>query len=284
MKKKKRKLTLVVKDTNGKLINTMNLKKENHPAEIKVENSIYDRYTKHHFSINWQRCTNIHFIHYIRLDTFTNPKKDVVFKYLNLKSYSAITAIHSVGADGNCGFRAVSYDVYKDQTKWRNVKSDMLKTYIKFKNTLYTNVSFTEPIEIELSELRMLNRLQSTISPCHDEHLWFSTFICPQIVADTYERPVIVYCYQIFTIESTGKQNPIYESQIYYPLINMKSNDVHRPITLLLAFKHFYYVEVAHTPTGRLKKFDRPVLNMDHNRLREKYKSICNKENFALLF
>lgn len=35
--------------------------------------------------------------------------------------------------DGNCGFQAVSFDVYQDQGKWIQV----LQTYLKYKDSLY---------------------------------------------------------------------------------------------------------------------------------------------------
>lgn len=112
----------------------------------------------------------------------------------------------------------------------------MLNTYTKFKNTLYKDVSL-DPVVALLEERRMFHRLQSTRSPClDDQELWFTSYSCPQIVADTYERPVIVYCYNEYKMKKTGAINPVYESQIYFPLINMQTSDSNRPITLLLAF------------------------------------------------
>jgi hypothetical protein len=175
-------------------------------------------------------------IFFIRIDTYRNPKNDAVYKYLELEPLSAISAIHSVGGDGNCGFRAVSFDVYNDQTKWRTVKADMLILYNKYKNSLYKDVSLDQAV-VQFEEKRMLRRLQSTRSPClDDQELWFTSFVCPQIVADTYQRPVIVYCYEKYKVEETGVINPEYESQIYFPLIIMQTTDLHRPTTLLLAF------------------------------------------------
>jgi hypothetical protein len=102
-------------------------------------------------------------------------------------------------------------------------------------------------------------------------------------VADTYERPVIVY-YYLETFLQNGEKRIYYESQIYFPLINMQLADSSNPITLLLAFNHFYYVEFSRSPKGRMKKFNKPNLNMDHARLRASYPRLCNSSDFSLLF
>jgi hypothetical protein len=201
---------------------------------------------------------------------------------LDVEPLNAISAIHSVGADGNCGFRAVSFDVYQDQSKWKNVKADMLKTYLKYKDTLYKAVD--TDVVVQYEEQKMINKLQSTKSPClNDFQLWFSTFTCPQVVDDTYERPVIVYCY-VENCLKTGEKKINYESQVYCPLINMQITDSSNPITLLLAFSHFYYVEFGRTPKGRMKKFTKPVLNMDHRRLRDTYPNLCRPADYSVLF
>lgn len=56
------------------------------------------------------------------------------------------------------------------------------------------------------------------------------------------------------------------------------------PITLLLAFSHFYYVEFHRTPKGRMKKFEAPIINVDHHRLRALYPNICHQSDFSVLF
>lgn len=170
----------------------------------------------------------------------------------------------------------MSHDVYEDQRHWMKVKKDMLEVYRRYRDTLY-KAEDTDAV-IEYEDKRMINRLESTASPC-GPNLWFSTFTCPQIVADTYQRPVIVYCYVL-----TGKMKVHYESQIYFPLINMKLEDIDRPITLLLAFSHFYYIEFGRTPKGRMKTFIKPHLNVDHERLRKMYPTLCSSTDYSVLF
>lgn len=92
-----------------------------------------------------------------------------------------IAAIHSVGADGNCGFRAVAFEVYNDQSRWIKVKQQMLQTYLKYHNTLYKPV---EENAVEFEKIKMIRRLNSTKSPClnyEDQVLWFNTFSCPHL-------------------------------------------------------------------------------------------------------
>ncbi|KAI9005181.1 hypothetical protein CLU79DRAFT_850075 [Phycomyces nitens] len=210
-------------------------------------------------------------------------KKDIPSAAGDLSHRSS--AYDSVGADGNCGFRAVSFGVHKDQCKWMDVKGDMLKMYMRYKDTLYKAIGTDAVVQYE--EERMINRLQSSKSPClgqTDLSLWFSTFICPQIVADTYQRPVIIYTYSEHSVRTTGKLNAYHESQVYWPLIHMELTSADNPITLLLSFSHFYYVEFQHTPTGRMKKFNKPTLNFDHVRIREAFPQTCNSVDYSVLF
>lgn len=158
----------------------------------------------------------------------------------------------------------------------------MLKTYNQYKDTLYKAVGSDTVVQYE--EQRMINRLQSTKSPClNDRDLWFTSYSCPQIVADTYRRPVIVYCYAEY-YSKNGTKNTHFESQVYFPLIDMQLSETNNPITLLLAFSHFYYVEFSRTPKGRMKKFSKPTLNMDHERLRKTFPNICNESDFSVFF
>jgi hypothetical protein len=120
---------------------------------------------------------------------------------LDVNPTNVIKAIHSVSEDGNCGFRAVSFDVYKTQDNWIQVKEDMLATYMHEENynTLYKTVGDSSTIDFEHQAI--IARLSSRISPCNiNRSLWFTNFTSPQIIADTYHRPVIVYTYSEFTL------------------------------------------------------------------------------------
>jgi hypothetical protein len=90
-------------------------------------------------------------------------------------------------------------------------------------------------------------------------------------VADTYRRPVIEYVYIENYLTSTGEKKVQYQSEIFFPLIEMEDNDADRPISLL-AFSHFYYVEFGRTPKGKMKVIKKkPTLNMDHDRIRRQF-------------
>ncbi|KAG2200637.1 hypothetical protein INT47_007381 [Mucor saturninus] len=132
----------------------------------------------------------------------------------------------------------------------------------------------------------MVRRLNSSKSPClgEDQLLWFSTFSCPQVVVDTFERPVILFSHVKYLLKDTGEPRVNREAQAFFPLVNMPFKNVDMPITLLYSSSHFYAVEFQCTPTGRLKKFDKPAIDMDHDRLRQPYPDICNKQDFAILF
>ncbi|KAI9006592.1 hypothetical protein CLU79DRAFT_849896 [Phycomyces nitens] len=189
-----------------------------------------------------------------QLQSFSYPDKSTIEAKKDIPSVARDLSHHasaydSVGADGNCGFRAVSFGVHKDQCKWMDVKGDMLKMYMRYKDTLYKAIGTDAVVQYE--EERMINRLQSSKSPClgqTDLSLWLSTFICTQIVADTYQRPVIIYTYSEHSVRTMGKLNVYHESQVYWPLIHMELTSADNLITLLLSFSYFYYIELQCTP------------------------------------
>ncbi|KAL9542648.1 hypothetical protein MBANPS3_008504 [Mucor bainieri] len=115
-----------------------------------------------------------------RLIVHKNAKQDDIFTSIDVKS-SVIKAIYNVGPDGNCGFRAVSYGIFADQSRWMKVKEDMLEQYLKFKDTLYRPLDQEQSV-VDNEQQIMITRLQFTKSPClaaEDQHLWFSSFLCP---------------------------------------------------------------------------------------------------------
>ncbi|KAG2191822.1 hypothetical protein INT47_006653 [Mucor saturninus] len=222
--------------------------------------------------------------HYDRVTSYRNAKKDVAFNWIYIHPKNVIAAIHNVGADGNCGFRAVALEVFNDQSKWIKVKHQMLETYLKYHDTLYKPVD--EKV-IELERIKMVKRLNSTKSPClnqEDQILWFSTFSCPQVVADTFERPVILFSYVKYPLKETGQFRENHEAQVFFPLINMPLQNVDKPISLLYSSFHFYVVEFHRTPTGRIKKSEKPAVDMDHDRLRRSYPDICSEQDYAILY
>ncbi|KAI8985364.1 hypothetical protein BDB01DRAFT_905340 [Pilobolus umbonatus] len=201
------------------------------------------------------------------LPTFNNPKKDGIFKKLNIDRLDAIKAIHSVGDDGNCGFRAAALSVYQDQSCCYTVKAKMLEQYMMYRDTLYMADEIEEVANEQ--EQAVIKRLESAKLPCLDDtSLWFSTFVCPQILADTYQRPVILYIYTKNTIRSTGELREIKEVEVYWSLIHMELDQSDHPIALLLASNHFYLIEYKSTPKGRMKKFQKPPVNIDHTIIR----------------
>ncbi|KAI7868052.1 uncharacterized protein EV154DRAFT_582268 [Mucor mucedo] len=264
LEQKKRKLTLVFKNKEEKA----------HATSIKHTLMKADK------SINLRKENSAG---YDRVLSYRNLKSDTVFKWIRVNPINSVAAIHSAGADGNCGFRAVSYNVYKTQSNWINVKEDMLNTYLKYKDSLYRAVG-TEAV-VNYEEQKMLTKLLTVESPCllpEDNMLWFSTFVCPQIVADTYERPVFLYGYTE-NILKTGEVRTIYESHVFIPLVHMELSARENPISLLLSSSHFYYVEFARTTKGRMKKFEKPVLNHDHKRLMNAHPDIC-KTDYSIFF
>lgn len=97
---------------------------------------------------------------------------------------SKIVGFVSPEGDGNCGFRAVSLAIYGNQGQWTQVKTDMLEVFKKYHNNIY---------ELYKPDFNKYNdMLSSTEKPCTNLEHWFNVTLCPQIVSDTYKRPVVV--------------------------------------------------------------------------------------------
>ncbi|KAI8992215.1 hypothetical protein BDB01DRAFT_777555 [Pilobolus umbonatus] len=173
-----------------------------------------------------------------------------------------------MSGDGNCG------SLYKDEDDWYKVKQKMKNTYLKYKDTLYKGVG-TE-MENKVEEDIMMNRLDSFKSPClgnDDLPLCFSTFTCPQTC--------YFYCYLENFVN--GEIRRFYESQVFFPLIEMEMSKTEYPISLLLSHSHFYNIEYQRTPTGRLRKFTKPTINHDYARIRRDNPTLCSTD-FSILY
>ncbi|KAG2193120.1 hypothetical protein INT47_003111 [Mucor saturninus] len=203
--------------------------------------------------------------------SYRNAKKDVAFNWIYIHPKNIIAAIHNVGADGKCGFRAVALEVFNDQSKWIKVKHQMLETYLKYHDTyLKYHDTLYKPVDekvIELERIKMVKRLNSTKSP-----------------SDTFERPVILFSYVKYPLKETREFRENRGAQVFFPLINMPLQNVDKPISLLYSSSHFYVVEFHRTPTGRIKKFEKPAVDMDHDRLRRSYPNICSEQDYAILY
>ncbi|KAI8979870.1 hypothetical protein BDB01DRAFT_797794 [Pilobolus umbonatus] len=155
-----------------------------------------------------------------------------------------------MSGDGNCGFRAVAFEVYKDE------------------DTLYKGVGTEMENKVEVDI--MMNRLDSFKSSClgnNDLPLWFSTFTCPQVVADTHQRPVILNCYLENFVN--GEIRRFYESQVIFPLIEMEMSKTEYPISPLLSHSHFYSIEYHST--------------INHTRIRRENPTLCASD-FSILY
>lgn len=92
---------------------------------------------------------------------------------------------------------------------------------------------------------KILGKLTSTITPSNDENLWFSTFACPQVVADVYNRHVIVFIYRQYQVEKERRVNKCRETMSFFPLVEMNIlENSNNPILLLPAHSHFYLLEL----------------------------------------
>ncbi|KAI9347560.1 hypothetical protein BD770DRAFT_413610 [Pilaira anomala] len=111
-----------------------------------------------------------------------------------------------------------------------------------------------------------------------------SGHISPQVVADTYNRPVVVFTYREFYVEKDRKMKEFKDAFSFFPLVEMNIiENINNPILLLLAQSHFYLIELKKTPKGKLKKYEKIPLNTDHQRIRKTYPQQCNSVDFSMM-
>ena len=145
--------------------------------------------------------------------------------------------------DGNCGFRAVSAAVFGHEEAWIQVKKMMLATFLKYANSIYDSYG--------LNEAYITTKLQSTKALCLDNlNLWFDCYGCPQIVADTFRRPVILHA----TTPKTDKYDNLWrddDGNVIYtkdaitlvPFLGLDLEKMNEPIVLFFINSHFYMIE-----------------------------------------
>ncbi|CEJ04751.1 hypothetical protein RMCBS344292_18704 [Rhizopus microsporus] len=135
----------------------------------------------------------------------------------------------------------------------------MLKTYNKYKDTLYVNrVDDSDSFEKGLSY---------NLSPCPVDY-WFNTIDHPQIAADVFGRAIAVF-----------SKSPIngtihISSSLFIPFAVEPANMT--IINIFLCNSHFYLVQAATTKTGRQTKLPVPTTNPYHKA------AICSIDFFIM--
>ncbi|KAG2206101.1 hypothetical protein INT47_003750 [Mucor saturninus] len=135
--------------------------------------------------------------------------------------------------DGNCGYRVVSLAVFDNEIAWIQVKKMMLATFTKYANTIFNTYG--------LNEAYTSKKSQSTKAPCLDDlSLWFDCYGCPQIVANTFNRLVILHAttpkvdkYDITWGENDGNVMYIKSTITFVPLFGLDLETMNNLIQLL---------------------------------------------------
>jgi hypothetical protein len=182
------------------------------------------------------------------------------------------TCIINVKGDGFCGFRAISVQVYGDESMFFQVKQDMRDTLLE--NREYYIKHFSGFIEYEQVKRKICYAIDEEIGSDNIHyHLfktdsngeyWFSLPACGQIVADTFFSPVATF---------TEKHHKNSIGATYIPLLGRYTDDMiksHRPQPLVL-----HRVHECHWITLSLKKSITFILPMTCNM----YQSACSSMN-----
>ncbi|KAL0582213.1 hypothetical protein ABG067_007966, partial [Albugo candida] len=147
--------------------------------------------------------------------------------------------------DGNCGPRAVALAVFGLESSWVKVKR-MMKTTVTNKKEVYeTYISILREFP---SADYVIDKLDFEEEEC-DEEYWFDTMVYPQIIADTFRRPVVMLSSSKRQFQATGVETDTYGNAMYnkervtfVPLFDLDINYQYDPIILLNVDRHFLTV------------------------------------------
>lgn len=141
----------------------------------------------------------------------------------------------NVKGDGNCGWRSASLILYETEDNYAIVKQCMLAV-LRLNSTFYKDVLGVG-----------YKKLKSILSKTGDVGSgdWFETLDCPVLLAETYNRPVVVY-------GSAGFQ------MTYLPYLKEPEKDAAgnmidvEPIVLLLRAFHFNAIVIKPEAVTRI--------------------------------
>lgn len=204
-----------------------------------------------------------------------------LFNQLNEIDLQQSVALVSPDADGNCGFRAVSLSVFGHQDGWAQVKKMLL-------NTLRSHSSIYRTYGLDLEAYD--RKLNCAISPCLElskQFMWYDTFGCPQLTADTFKRPVVLFSSspKVFAnneteVDSNGSIVYNKHRVTFVPFFELDPQSISDPIVLFLTGSHFYLVE-RHVDVRKKKTIDFenwPKVNPLHKVIMREHGDICTSD------
>lgn len=111
--------------------------------------------------------------------------------------YTEVKSTTDVSGDGNCGYRAVSVQIYEDQKEWAQVRRD-LRAELKRHPELYARV-FSHSSELTATGKEMFREAVRQVdhykSPCGQTYQLDMTYQ-GHVLANAYKAPVVLYAAQ----------------------------------------------------------------------------------------
>lgn len=202
----------------------------------------------------------------------TNPS---LFELLPDQYRDLVAAMIDPQGDGNCGFRAVSLALFKNQDAWKETKKLMLNNLERHQAVYHTY----GVLDIEAFR----QKLSSTETPARLEN-WFDTLECPQTAANTFNRAVVLFA--TTPKVKTGGQlvqdeqgNTLYnkDMQTYVPCFGIDLNMLFDPIILFLYNSHFYLIDLkVNQKSKKPVEFPTwPDINPYHSVVMRKHSNTC---------
>lgn len=145
-------------------------------------------------------------------------------------SRTQISGYYNPRPDGNCGYRALAYALFKNEEKYVFVKTAMLlflnKNQEFYKSHFGNSPDAKDPLPGSFQSI--MAKLQSKAS-ASDSSNWFQFPEMVQLAADTFKRPIASY-------------NPYNTNVTFVPFFSLPETT--RPIALHLYNSHFYIIAI----------------------------------------
>lgn len=162
------------------------------------------------------------------------PSKSKIPLPPQIKENQYLDHFNPIG-DGNCGYRALAYALYKDQEKWLDVKAKMLD-HLTVHENFFASLFGSEPFvdsngkswlsEYDRLKSQLINHAQDGVGTEN----WFMFPECPQLAADAFS--VGISCF-----------NPNgYQNCTFIPY-HAQPTTLH-PIALQLHQSHYYILNI----------------------------------------
>ncbi|KAG2206792.1 hypothetical protein INT45_002568, partial [Circinella minor] len=159
-----------------------------------------------------------------------------------------VLGLYNPKGDGHCGWRASSVLLYNNEEHYNIVKELMRHTLLAYKEH-YKRMLRKDDYEEKLATLSHTGRIAG-------QRFWFDVLDCPRLLAEAYNRPVILYMVSYDPNIKNKSFNGVTFLPIFSECRQCNSNDKNMgnsaPIVLFLNGNHFQLIVIKDEAIDRV--------------------------------